>query len=60
MSTGMELLGLGVLAAVAALVLWAVIVPGRAKRTAAKSTSRTRAAGRAAWDPDIDAGRRHR
>jgi len=61
MSTGMELLGLGALAAViAAIVLWAVIMPGRAKRTPAKGVSKTRAAERAAWDPDIDAGRRHR
>jgi hypothetical protein len=61
MSTGFELLGFGALAAViAAIVLWVVVMPGRTKRPPGRGESRTRAAERSAWDPDIDAGRRHR
>jgi len=62
MSTGFELLGLGAIAAViGGIVLWVVIMPGRARgKPAEKGASKARSAERAAWDPDIDAGRRRR
>ena len=62
MSTGFELLGLGAIAAViGGIVLWVVIMPGRARnKPAEKGPRKARSAERAAWDPDIDAGRRRR
>jgi len=57
MITGRELVDLGVVAAIGALVLWVVRPSGRKKK---KDPVRQAHAGPAAWDPDTDAGRRKR
>ncbi|HXZ50692.1 MAG TPA: hypothetical protein VEH51_01710 [Burkholderiales bacterium] len=56
MGIGKELVDLGVIAAIGALVLWFVRPSGRKKKTPRKPVQ----GGPAVWDPDTDAGRRKR
>lgn len=57
MTAGRELVDLGVIAAIGALVLWIVRPSGRKKKKVAPGPAHT---GPGAWDPDTDAGRRKR
>jgi len=57
MTTGRELVDLGVIAAIGVLVLW-IVRPSRRKKK--KVAPRPAHGGPAAWDPDTDAGRRKR
>ena len=56
MGIGKDLVDLGVIAGIGAVVLW-IVLPSRRKKKTPTTNAR---AGVAAWDPDTDAGRRKR
>jgi hypothetical protein len=61
-SDGIDLLGLGVIAAVIAVVVyWVVILPAREKKKRERERmNRTHSGPRQPWDPNLSRGRRNR